>query len=99
MRLIQLEDLPHPRRLFVIHNQTPTCRIDIIAERRRASDPFPLPPRCRHLIPSAFADDLTFKLCKRQKDVQSKAPKRRRGIELLRYRHEARRALIEAINE
>jgi hypothetical protein len=64
--------LPHPTDLFYIHHQ-PSARLgDIVAQHQRAAHPFAPAPSRGHLVSGAILDQMFFKFCEGQKDVERK---------------------------
>jgi hypothetical protein len=71
----QREDLAHFSGFFLIDDQAPAGRINIIAEYRCASDPLAFAARRRHLVARAFANDLAFELRERKQNVKGQPAK------------------------
>ena len=61
---------------------------NVVAERRQATHPHAFLLRSGNLVANSLAGHFTLKLGERQEHVESQAPYRRRGVELLSHRDE-----------
>src|SRR5438067_11106089 len=83
---IQRKDLPHPRSLHFVDDQTLLVRN--VADRRDPAHPHSLAFRGGDLVADALSGDLALELRERQQHVQRQAAHRAGRVELLRDRHE-----------
>ena len=96
---VEREDLPHPLRLGLVHDDPPALGRHVVAERRRAARPPPAPACGVDLVARALGDRLAFELGEACQQVQRQAPDRRRGVELLRDGGERDAVLVELRHE
>lgn len=66
----ELEDLTNTVSFLRVDYQTSARWRYVVAQQRRASDPFAFPPRGTHLVARALADNFSFELREGQKNVQ-----------------------------
>jgi hypothetical protein len=57
-----LKDPANPLRLTGVDLEAATLGIDIISKDRLATQPFPFPARCAHLVPRPLGDQLPLEL-------------------------------------
>ena len=69
MLQVQLEDLPHPRRLIFIDDELEPLGVDVVAEDRMAACPLPLATSRRDLVAGPLGDDLPLELRERHQHV------------------------------
>src|SRR6266481_4236799 len=74
-----MEDRSDELCVLLVHNQLAVP--DLIAKRRPAAHPHPLPAGSRKLVADAFADNLSFELGKGQENVEGQSPHRCGGVE------------------
>src|ERR1700731_4012154 len=99
MASVKFEDLSNPNGFFLVDDQPPSSGIDVIAEHGCSPHPLSLAPCRRHLVAGALADDLPLKLGKGEQNIEREAAKRSGRVELLRYRNEGNRSLIELVHQ
>ena len=78
------EDQPDQLGFLLVHHQLAVD--DVVAERRDAAHPHPLPARGGELVADALADHLALELGEREQDVQRQPAHRRRRVERLSQR-------------
>src|SRR5437763_16787463 len=89
------EDGTHLVRFGFAYDQPPSFGCDIVAKDWNATDPLALAPGGRQLIARSLADDLAFKLGKREQDVEGEPAHGASSVEILRHGNEAHPALVE----
>src|SRR6266436_7510751 len=82
----EVKDRPDGRGLGFIDGEGAV--LSVVANGYPASHPHSFLLGRRDLIADPLTRDLALELRKGQKDIEGQAPHRRRGIELLRHRHE-----------
>src|SRR5947207_9509099 len=94
---LQIPPKDGPNPLSLLFNHDDLAVLGLVSERSYAPDPQALALGGRDLVADALGGHLTFKLVKRQQDIERQPPHRGRGIELLCDRGEGHAMTIETL--
>ena len=92
-----LEQIPDRFRFGFVDDELAV--LDVVAQWQVAAHPHALALGRCDLVPDALARDLPLELGERQQHVQSEPPHRRRGVELLGYRHERGTLAVQCLDD